>query len=75
MDSVQIPQIDNGRTLSLENSKGKVKNVVGKLDKCWVKLAHTESNVYFFNELLKRDISTRDIFYFALKQTLQVQMQ
>ena len=42
--------------------------MVGKLEKCWKKLAQTESNVFLFSELLKRDISTQDIFFFALKQ-------
>ena len=49
-------------------SEGKVKHVVGKLEKCWTKLVHTESNMFLFNELLKRNISTRDVFFFALKQ-------
>ena len=61
--------VDNvRRTLSCNSSEGKVKHVVGKLEDCWIKLAHSESNLFLFNELLKRNISTRDVFYFALKQ-------
>ena len=66
MDLIQNLQND-GRTLS-NCSEGKVKHVVGKLEKCWTKLVHTESNMFLFNELLKRNISTRDVFFFALKQ-------
>ena len=58
----------NGQALSSTSSKGKVKHVVCKLEECWLKLAQTESNVFLFCELLKRNISTRDVFYFALKQ-------
>ena len=50
------------------DSNGKVNSVVSQLVINWRKLIGSECNVHLFATLLKKGISTRDIYSFASKQ-------
>ena len=52
------------------DSNGKVNSVISKLVLNWRKLMHTECNMNLFANLLKRNVSTRDIYDFVKKQSL-----
>ena len=49
-------------------SNGKVNTVVKQLVITWRQLIRTESNIQLFASLLKKGISTRDVYSFATKQ-------
>ena len=66
---VSSPQNLNSLTDAMNmDSYGKAKPVVSQLVYNWRKLMKAECNVNLFTNLLKLDISTKDIFFFVQKQ-------
>ena len=66
-----LSSVDNLTSSSKNDSPiGKVKAVVSKLVENWRQLISSESNVDLFAKLLKRHISTRDIYFFLKKQAM-----
>ena len=79
--TMQSLTTDNGRSSSSQNlnltnhsmnssSDTKVNTVVSQLVQQWRKLMKAECNIDFFAALLKKNIATRDIFYFVQKHPL-----
>ena len=55
-------------SMKKRSSYGEVKAVVGKLVKIWTKLISTESNIHLFSQLIRLNISTRDVNSFLVGQ-------
>ena len=68
MVSTQLSNLENQAMKHEKSSYGQVKAVIGNLVKVWTKLNSTESNIYLFSQLIKRNISTRDVHSFLVKQ-------
>ena len=62
------PEVELLDKTTNQGSCGMAKSVVSKLVKCWRQLNSAECNVTFFSNLLNKNISTRDIHSFIMKQ-------